>query len=194
MTTRWATGSTTSTTSTAIKSNEQNQPELSELVIEGKIEVQDITNEISHLPTSSPCSSLSTSFGSRSMSSMSTISTIDNITRNPDDEDLEIAVVPNFYSISMKQYVSLLSVAIKVNNSTWGWIKAHRPPNHNWLDSEKEFLQQISNQISLAITHAKLLEDTLKREAQIEAARAANEAKSQILANTSHGTYHKVEN
>jgi GAF domain-containing protein len=57
------------------------------------------------------------------------------------------------------------------------------------LDSEKEFLQQISNQISLAITHAKLLKDKLRREAQIEAARAANEAKSQILANTSHGTY-----
>ncbi|RIA84037.1 hypothetical protein C1645_832863 [Glomus cerebriforme] len=103
-----------------------------------------------------------------------------------DNKDLEIAVVPNFYSINVQKCVSLLAVAIKVNKTIWGWIIVHRPPNYNWTDSEKEFLQQISNQISLAITHAKLLEDKLKREAQIEAARAANEAKSQILANTSH--------
>lgn len=121
----------------------------------------------------------------QSESSISPVSTI----QSSDDEDLEIAEVPNFYSINVQKYVSLLAVAIKANQSTWGWLIVHRPPNSAWSDSEKEFLQQISNQISLAITHAKLLEDKLRREAQIEAARAANEAKSQILANTSHGMY-----
>jgi GAF domain-containing protein len=186
--------STIDTTLASIMPIKQNQPKLLELEslmhnnsIEDNITGgQDITNAISHLPS---CNSLSTSFGSESASS---ISTINSTTSNSSDEDLEIAVIPNFYSTSIQKYVSLLAIAIKVNNSTWGWIKVHRPPNHSWSDSEKEFLQQISNQISLAITHAKLLEDQLKREAQIEAARAANEAKSQILANTSHGTYENL--
>jgi GAF domain-containing protein len=136
-------------------------------------------------------SNSTTSFGlskkskHQSESSISTTSTL----QSSDEEDLEIAEVPNFYSINVQKYVSLLAVAIKVNQSTWGWLIVHRSPNSVWSDSEKEFLQQISNQISLAITHAKLLEDKLRREAQIEAARAANEAKSQILANTSHGMY-----
>ncbi|CAG8456003.1 7390_t:CDS:2 [Funneliformis mosseae] len=116
----------------------------------------------------------------------SQISAIENMVQHSDHKDLEIAIIPKFYSFIVQKHVSLLAVAIIVNNSIWGWIKAHRLPNHNWLDWEKEFLQQISNQISLAITHSKLSEEKLKKDAQMEAAKAANEAKGQILANTSH--------
>ncbi|KAG9288146.1 hypothetical protein G9A89_000941 [Geosiphon pyriformis] len=100
--------------------------------------------------------------------------------------DLEIESHKNYFSQILNQHVSSMSVAIRLNSSFWGWIVAHRKPNENWSNAEKIFLQQISNQISLAITHSKLSEEKLKREAQMEAAKAANEAKSQILANTSH--------
>jgi len=113
----------------------------------------------------------------------------ENIVQHSDNRDLEIAIIPKFYSVNIQKHVSLLAVAIIVNNSIWGWIKAHRKPNYSWLSCEIEFLQQVSNQISLAITHSRLSEEKLKREAQMETAKAANEAKGQILANTSHGTY-----
>ncbi|CAG8637592.1 3186_t:CDS:2 [Ambispora gerdemannii] len=100
--------------------------------------------------------------------------------------DLEIECHQNYFSQVVNQPVSSMSVAIRLNSSFWGWIVAHRKPNEDWTDSEQTFLQEISNQISLAITHAKLSEEKLKREAQMEAAKTANEAKSQILANTSH--------
>ncbi|CAB4429500.1 unnamed protein product [Rhizophagus irregularis] len=153
----------------AIMTNEQNQ-----FFDKTLKDQKDITNEIG-ISTSTSSSELSKN--SKNQSESSNLS---------DKEDLDTAEIANFYSINVQKYVSLLAVAIKVNQSTWGWLIVHRPPNSVWSDSEKEFLQQISNQISLAITHAKLLEDKLRREAQIEAARAANEAKSQILANTSH--------
>lgn len=155
----------------AIMTNEQNQ-----FFDKTLKDQKDITNVIG-ISTSTSSSGLSKNSKNQSELSIQSF----------DDEGLEIAEIPNFYSINVQKYVSLLAVAIKVNRSTWGWLIVHRPPNSVWSDSEKELLQQISNQISLAITHAKLLEDKLRREAQIEAARAANEAKSQILANTSHG-------
>ncbi|RIB23767.1 histidine kinase-like ATPase [Gigaspora rosea] len=73
---------------------------------------------------------------------------------------------------------SILSAEIKLNNDILGWIKAYRPSNSIWLVSEIELLQQISNQISLAINHNNSLDET---------AETANIAKSQILANASHG-------
>ncbi|RIB01815.1 hypothetical protein C2G38_948383 [Gigaspora rosea] len=100
--------------------------------------------------------------------------------------ETDVTVHMNFSSLVANKPVSLISIPIRENSITWGWLVANRPPNTQWLNSEKTFLQQITNQISLAITHAKLMEEKLKREAQIEAAKAANEAKSRILANTSH--------
>ncbi|CAG8762887.1 16777_t:CDS:2, partial [Acaulospora morrowiae] len=97
-----------------------------------------------------------------------------------------MVVRENIYSRLVGEYVSTIFTPIKTNSSTWGWLFTYRPPNSIWLDSEKEFVEQISNQIGLAITHATLMEEKLKKEAQMEAARAANEAKGQILANTSH--------
>ncbi|KAF0366923.1 PAS domain S-box protein [Gigaspora margarita] len=100
--------------------------------------------------------------------------------------ETDVTVLLNFSSLVANKPVSLISIPIRENSITWGWLVANRPPNTQWMNSEKTFLQQITNQISLAITHAKLMEEKLKREAQIEAAKAANEAKSRILANTSH--------
>lgn len=104
-----------------------------------------------------------------------------------DDKEIEVVIFPNYYLLAVQSLVSLIALPIKIDSKTWGWVVANRPPNNTWLDSEKSFLQQISNQISLAITHSILLEEKLKKEAQMEAMKAANEAKSQILANTSHG-------
>ncbi|KAF0555763.1 protein-histidine kinase [Gigaspora margarita] len=81
---------------------------------------------------------------------------------------------------------SILSVKINLGDNFWGWIKVYRSQNSDWFDSEIELLQQISNNISLAITYAKLLEEMGEKEIQIKAAEFANNAKTQILANTSH--------
>lgn len=103
------------------------------------------------------------------------------------NETLEVVIFPNYYLLAVQNLVSLIALPIKIDSKTWGWVVANRPPNNTWLDSEKSFLQQMSNQIGLAINHSILLEEKLKKEAQMEAMEAANEAKSQILANTSHG-------
>ncbi|KAF0450823.1 protein-histidine kinase [Gigaspora margarita] len=81
---------------------------------------------------------------------------------------------------------SILSVKINLDDNFWGWIKLCRSQNSDWCDSEIELLQQISNNISLAVTYAKLLEEMGEKEIQIKAAEFANNAKTQILANTSH--------
>ncbi|KAF0429112.1 PAS domain S-box protein [Gigaspora margarita] len=81
----------------------------------------------------------------------------------------------------------MLTIELKINDSCWGWIKLHRSPNSIWLNSEIELLQQISNQISLAIFYKTLMEENLEKEIQIKAETIANEAKTQILANASHG-------
>ncbi|RIB05305.1 histidine kinase-like ATPase [Gigaspora rosea] len=83
--------------------------------------------------------------------------------------------------------VSILSVEILLDNENWGWIKVHRSPNSIWSDSEIEFLQQISNQLNMAIKYTRLLKENREKEIQIKAAEIASNAKSQILANTSHG-------
>ncbi|CAG8437605.1 11680_t:CDS:2 [Scutellospora calospora] len=93
----------------------------------------------------------------------------------------------DIYCDDVQKNVSKLSVEIRLNNDFWGWIIAYRSPNSIWYDFEIELLEQVSNQISLAITHAELLEENLLKKIQIKAADAANVAKSQILANTSHG-------
>ncbi|RIB28828.1 hypothetical protein C2G38_2156938 [Gigaspora rosea] len=97
-----------------------------------------------------------------------------------------IAISLDVYCDDVRKNVSILSVKIWLSNGFWGWIKIYRPSNSIWLDPEIEFLQQISNQISLAITYGSLLEQNNTLEIQIQAAEIANNAKGQILANTSH--------
>ncbi|KAG9294383.1 hypothetical protein G9A89_001888 [Geosiphon pyriformis] len=100
--------------------------------------------------------------------------------------DLETKSDNNHFSKILDKYVSSMSVSIRQDSSSCGWIFAHRNPDETWSGAEKLFMQQVSNQITLAVTHAKLLEEKLKRESQMKAVKAANKAKSQILANTSH--------
>ncbi|CAG8468323.1 7750_t:CDS:2 [Scutellospora calospora] len=90
------------------------------------------------------------------------------------------------YSDVALKNVSVLSAKIMLNNGFWGCIKVHRSPNSIWLDSEIELFQQISDQISLAITYTTLLEENAEKEIQIKAAEVANITKNQILANISH--------
>ncbi|KAF0423601.1 protein-histidine kinase [Gigaspora margarita] len=97
-----------------------------------------------------------------------------------------IDVFLDVYCENVCKNVSLLSAEIRLDNICWGWIKVHRSPNSVWLDSEIELLQQISNQISLGITYAYMLEENAANEIKIKTAEAASMAKSQILANTSH--------
>ncbi|RIB30314.1 hypothetical protein C2G38_2152904 [Gigaspora rosea] len=97
-----------------------------------------------------------------------------------------IEILLNTYCTNTCKNVSMLSMEIKMNNSYWGWIKLQRSPNSIWLNSEIELLQQISNQISLAIFYKTLMEKNLKKEIQVKAETIANKTKTQILANTSH--------
>jgi len=105
----------------------------------------------------------------------------------PDSLSNDIKICTDCESKILQQRVSFLSAAIHLNSSPWGWIIAYRQPYNEWTKPETNFLHQVSNQISLAIGHAVLVEEKLKREAQVKAMRETNKAKSQILANTSHG-------
>ncbi|RIB21310.1 hypothetical protein C2G38_1110564 [Gigaspora rosea] len=97
-----------------------------------------------------------------------------------------ISVCLDVYCEDICKNVSELSVEIRLNNICWGWIKLHRSPNSIWLNSEIELLQQISNQISIAIHYANILEENFEYEIKLKAVEAASKIKSQILANTSH--------
>ncbi|RIB06383.1 hypothetical protein C2G38_2217280 [Gigaspora rosea] len=103
------------------------------------------------------------------------------------NNDPDVDILSDVYCADTCKKVSMLSVKIKMKASSyWGWIKAHRPPNSVWLDTEIELLQQISNQLSITIDNANLLKENLEKEVQIKATEVANEVKSRILANTSH--------
>ncbi|KAF9191829.1 hypothetical protein BGZ50_009048 [Haplosporangium sp. Z 11] len=82
---------------------------------------------------------------------------------------------------------NFLSVPLIYNRKIWGYLLASRDSDMvDWLQSEKLLFEQTGNQISLAIAHATLWELKKSQQVEMEAAHAANEAKSQILANTSH--------
>ncbi|KAF9549215.1 hypothetical protein EC957_004515 [Mortierella hygrophila] len=82
---------------------------------------------------------------------------------------------------------SFISVPLLYNNKIWGYLQASRDADtRDWSQSEKLLLEQTGNQISMAIAHASLWELKKSQQVEMEAAHAASEAKSQILANTSH--------
>ncbi|KAF9141310.1 hypothetical protein BGX30_005029 [Mortierella sp. GBA39] len=82
---------------------------------------------------------------------------------------------------------SFISVPLIYNNKIWGYLLATRDADtRDWSQSEKLLLEQTGNQISMAIAHASLWELKKSQQVEMEAAHAANEAKTQILANTSH--------
>ncbi|RIB28185.1 hypothetical protein C2G38_2239667 [Gigaspora rosea] len=102
------------------------------------------------------------------------------------DNNSGIEILLNTYCADTCKNVSMLSAEIRMNDGYWGCIKLHRPSNSIWLDSEIDFLQKISNQISLAIFYKTLIEENLKNEIQLKAETIANKNKTQILANISH--------
>ncbi|GJJ67715.1 two-component system, sensor histidine kinase and response regulator [Entomortierella parvispora] len=82
---------------------------------------------------------------------------------------------------------NFISVALIHNRRIWGYLLASKDAEMvDWSQSEKLLFEQTGNQISLAIAHASLWEMKKSQQVEMEAAHAANEAKSQILANTSH--------
>ena len=82
---------------------------------------------------------------------------------------------------------NFISVALIYNRRIWGYLLASRDADMvDWSQSEKLLFEQTGNQISLALAHASLWELKKSQQVEMEAAHAANEAKSQILANTSH--------
>ncbi|KAG0206016.1 hypothetical protein BGX33_007622 [Mortierella sp. NVP41] len=82
---------------------------------------------------------------------------------------------------------NFISVALIYNHKIWGYLLASRDADmRDWSQSEKLLFEQTGNQISLAIAHACLWELKKSQQVEMETAHAANEAKTQILANTSH--------
>ncbi|ORX90315.1 hypothetical protein K493DRAFT_356942 [Basidiobolus meristosporus CBS 931.73] len=79
-----------------------------------------------------------------------------------------------------------VGVPIMLNDEHWGWIAARQRPGLAWNDQQSSLVEQIATQVALAISHDKLVSERIYQEIQIEAANAANRAKSVILANTSH--------
>ncbi|KAG0301076.1 hypothetical protein BGZ99_003562, partial [Dissophora globulifera] len=83
--------------------------------------------------------------------------------------------------------ISVISVALIHNQTIWGYLLASRDVDIvDWSQSERLLFEQTGNQISLAIAHASLWELKKSQQVEMERAHAASEAKSQILANTSH--------
>ncbi|KAF0508287.1 protein-histidine kinase [Gigaspora margarita] len=85
------------------------------------------------------------------------------------NENSGVYISLDIYCDEVHKNVSILTVEIRLDNDFWGWIKVHRSQNSVWYDSEIELLQQISNNISLAVTYAKLMEEIREKEIQIKA-------------------------
>ncbi|KAG0234382.1 hypothetical protein BGW41_001161 [Actinomortierella wolfii] len=102
------------------------------------------------------------------------------------DQDTELKQVNN-YQHPVYGAKSFISVALFYNRKIWGYLLASRDGDmEDWSQSEKLLFEQTATQISLAIAHASLWEQKKQQQVEMEAAHAASEAKSQILANTSH--------
>lgn len=112
----------------------------------------------------------------------------EDFVRNGDEDDTagDVRQVNNYHH-PIFGAKSFLSVALLYNRKIWGYLLASRDSDMvDWSQSEKLLFEQTGNQISLAIAHASLWELKKSQQVEMEAAHAANEAKSQILANTSH--------
>ncbi|KAF9281863.1 hypothetical protein BGZ68_006336 [Mortierella alpina] len=112
----------------------------------------------------------------------------EDFVRNGDEDDTagDVRQVNNYHH-PIFGAKSFLSVALLYNRKIWGYLLASRDSDMvDWSQSEKLLFEQTGNQISLAIAHATLWELKKSQQVEMEAAHAANEAKSQILANTSH--------
>jgi CheY-like chemotaxis protein len=108
------------------------------------------------------------------------------VTSGEHEPSSELRTVTNFVH-PVYGAKSFISVPLIYNNKIWGYLLASRDADtRDWSQSEKLLFEQTGNQISLAIAHASLWELKKSQQVEMEAAHAANEAKTQILANTSH--------
>ncbi|KAF0503049.1 PAS domain S-box protein [Gigaspora margarita] len=182
---------------------------ISEMINSGNNLIETLSNIIKKIPKILPCDRiLIISYGSSTSNTSNGIlvALYENLENNKSFQNEEIInlqsqsinsqtslnnnsgieISLNKYCTNTCKSVSMLSIKLKINNSYWGCIKLHRPLNSIWLNSEIELLQQISNQISLAIFYKTLMEENLEKEIQVKAETFANKTKTQILANTSH--------
>ncbi|KAF9975074.1 hypothetical protein BGZ73_001397 [Actinomortierella ambigua] len=110
----------------------------------------------------------------------------DGIGEELQEQDTELKQTSN-YQHPIYGGKNFISVALFYNRKIWGYLLASRDADmEDWSQSEKLLFEQTATQISLAIAHACLWEQKKLQQVEVEAALAANEAKSQILANTSH--------
>ncbi|RIB30721.1 hypothetical protein C2G38_2136228 [Gigaspora rosea] len=103
-----------------------------------------------------------------------------------EDKGFKIEVLPNTYCVDVCKQVSILSMMIKIHDRYCVGIKAHRPPNSSWSDSEIKLFQQISIQINLVFDYMTLLEEKLANESRIKFIKATQNIRNMILANMSH--------
>jgi len=133
---------------------------------------------------------LNSAFGQK-ISSQDRAIAIKNVYTEPDlDEFGEL-----FYRIQLR---SLLAIRTSSHGVTNGIILLHHCNTfHDWTIEEKELLESVANQVSIALSQAHLLiqetrqrEQLLKQNAELEEARiiaeSANRSKSEFLATMSH--------
>ena len=116
---------------------------------------------------------------------------IDNVYAEPSLE----AFGDTFYQMQLR---SLLAIRTSSHGVTNGVILLHHCNSfHEWIDEEKELLESVANQVSIALSQAHLLiqetrqrEQLIKQNNELEEARlvaeAANRSKSEFLATMSH--------
>ncbi len=86
---------------------------------------------------------------------------------------------------------NLVVPILQQNTQLWGLLIAHHCSSpRNWNNFETELLQQLANQVGIALAQAKLLEEETRQRDNLELARrqaeAASQIKSDFLANMSH--------
>ncbi|MGQ4646600.1 ATP-binding protein [Lyngbya aestuarii] len=122
-----------------------------------------------------------------------------------DDLEIAYAAAPSPCSQSLLENLNVRAILVSpivVENKLWGLLIAHQCLEpHPWRDNEKTFLKQIAENLAFAVYHAQLyaqlqqqkntleqrvIERTQELRDALEAAQAANRAKSEFLATMSH--------
>ncbi|KAL6064091.1 ATPase/histidine kinase/DNA gyrase B/HSP90 domain containing protein [Balamuthia mandrillaris] len=109
-----------------------------------------------------------------------------------------VAMLPNEL-----QAENSISAIIPMRDKVWGLLQCVRwaplpssstssrlviqeMRDNSWSKVDKALLLQIALQVGLGLNQARLMEERMQQQTQLEAAQAANKAKSMIMANTSH--------